>query len=59
MVFQDLQRKIGVVIYFFGFRQYSLIGEIENQDDFEGVSEGDIVKVIGIKEVIQKVVEFF
>ncbi|OWZ35904.1 hypothetical protein C349_05122 [Cryptococcus neoformans var. grubii Br795] len=57
MALQDLQRKTGAVIHFPGSRQYSSIGEIENQDDLEGVSEGDIVKVIGTKEVTQKAAE--
>ncbi|XAO24488.1 hypothetical protein I312_103289 [Cryptococcus bacillisporus CA1280] len=54
---QDLQRKTGAVIHFPGSRQYSSVGEIENQDELEGVSEGDIVKVIGTKEVTQKAAE--
>lgn len=54
---QDLQRKTGAVIHFPGSRQYSSVGEIENQDELEGVSEGDIVKVIGTKEVTQRAAE--
>ncbi|WVR00176.1 hypothetical protein IAU59_007318 [Kwoniella sp. CBS 9459] len=54
---QDLQRKTGATVHFPGSRQYSSVGEIENQDEVADAAEGDVVKVIGTKEVVAKATE--
>ncbi|WWC91688.1 uncharacterized protein L201_006634 [Kwoniella dendrophila CBS 6074] len=54
---QDLQRKTGALIHFPGSRQYASVGEIENASELGDAPEGDIVKVIGTKEVVAKATE--
>ncbi|WWC64561.1 uncharacterized protein I303_107172 [Kwoniella dejecticola CBS 10117] len=54
---QDLQRRTGAVVHFPGSRQYSSVGEIENASELGDAPEGDIVKVIGTKEVAAKAAE--
>ncbi|WVR07663.1 hypothetical protein IAU60_004705 [Kwoniella sp. DSM 27419] len=54
---QDLQRKTGATVHFPGSRQYGSVGEIENKDEVADAPEGDIVKVIGTKEVVTKATE--
>jgi hypothetical protein len=44
-------------VHFPGSRQYGSIGKIENASELEGVEAGDIVKVIGTKEVVAKATE--
>ncbi|WWD03663.1 hypothetical protein V865_001718 [Kwoniella europaea PYCC6329] len=54
---QDLQRKTGATVHFPGSRQYASVGEIENASELGDAPEGDIVKVIGTKEVVAKAAE--
>ncbi|KAK8853234.1 hypothetical protein IAR55_003936 [Kwoniella newhampshirensis] len=54
---QDLQRKTGAVVHFPGSRQYGSIGEIENKSELGDAEAGDIVKVVGTKEVVAKAAE--
>ncbi|WRT70206.1 uncharacterized protein IL334_007201 [Kwoniella shivajii] len=54
---QDLQRRTGAVIHFPGSRQYGSVGEIENASELGDAPEGDVVKVIGTKEVVAKAAE--
>jgi hypothetical protein len=44
-------------VHFPGSRQYGSIGKIENASELEGAEAGDIVKVIGTKEVVAKATE--
>lgn len=44
-------------IHFPGSRQYTSIGEIENSEEVAGAEPGDIVKVMGTKEVVEKAAE--
>ena len=44
-------------MHFPGSRQYGSIGKIENASELEGAEAGDIVKVIGTKEVVAKATE--
>ncbi|WVQ84623.1 hypothetical protein IAT38_006778 [Cryptococcus sp. DSM 104549] len=57
MALQDLQRKTGAVVHFPGSRQYGSFGEVENKEELEGADEGDIVKVSGTKEAVEKASE--
>ena len=52
---QDLQRKTGTTVHFPGSRQYSSVGDIENE--LEDCDPKDIVKVIGTKEACEKAAE--
>ncbi|WWC72034.1 uncharacterized protein I206_105993 [Kwoniella pini CBS 10737] len=54
---QDLQRRTGAVVHFPGSRQYSTVGDIENAAELGDAPEGDVVKVIGTKEVVAKAAE--
>jgi hypothetical protein len=44
-------------VHFPGSRQYGSIGKIENASELEGAEAGDLVKVIGTKEVVAKATE--
>jgi len=44
-------------VHFPGSRQYTSIGEIENSDELGDAEAGDIVKVVGTKEVCGKAAE--
>jgi hypothetical protein len=46
-----------ISVHFPGSRQYASIGQIENASEIEGAEAGDIVKVIGTKEVVAKATE--
>ncbi|KAL1412774.1 hypothetical protein Q8F55_000522 [Vanrija albida] len=54
---QDLQRRTNTAVHFPGSRQYNQIGEVDNQDELEGVDAGDIVKVVGTKEAVAQAAE--
>lgn len=44
-------------VHFPGSRQYTSIGEIENRDEVGDAEAGDIVKVMGSKEICVKAAE--
>lgn len=44
-------------VHFPGSRQYGSVGEIENASELEDAEQGDIVKVIGTKDVVAKATE--
>ncbi len=41
-------------VHFPGSRQYNSIGDIENADELGGAESGDVVKVMGTKEICAK-----
>lgn len=46
-----------VSVHFPGSRQYNSLGEIENKEELESADSGDIVKVMGTKEICAKAAE--